>query len=102
MTLIHDKHNGWQKLCNDCNEGRVEFHTTSYFGGSRDCDECDGAGGWDADLDDFDSEVVRLKDGAVGMIVCIGTNVWLIDADDNEHDAPDVDDIAAVLESELA
>jgi hypothetical protein len=96
--LHYDKHEGWQKLCNDCNEGRVEFHTTSYFGGIRNCNECEGAGGFEADLADFDGETVRLH---TGETVTVGDGqFWSMDGDPLRDG--DVDDIAAVLESELA
>ena len=96
--LHYDKHNGWQKLCDDCNEGRVEFHTTSYFGGIRDCYECEGAGSFEADLADFEGEIVRLPTGEI--VLCEGGAFF--DKDYNELREADVDDIAAVLESELA
>lgn len=83
--LIHDKHEGWLTTCDYCEAG---------------CFHCDyNAVGWEADITDFDGETVRLNDGTVGIVVCFGENAWLIDADDNEYDAPDVADIAAVLEA---
>jgi hypothetical protein len=93
--LHHDKHEGWQKLCDDCNEGRVEFHTTSYFGGIRNCHECDGAGAWQADLADFKDETVRLHNG---IVVTVGLHEFF-DMDGNAIGVADVSDIAAVLEA---
>jgi excinuclease UvrABC ATPase subunit len=100
QTMLHyGKHNGWTITCGGCDgEGFIERHTaTEFLGESVECDECEGSGRWDAELFDFDNLTVRLHNG---IVVTVGADEFF-DMDGNAIGVADVDDIAAVLESEL-
>lgn len=58
MSLIHTPQ-GWVVGCEACN-GSGEVGEWREFVTSTDCDECDGAGTWDADISHFDNDELSL------------------------------------------
>jgi hypothetical protein len=94
--LIHDKHEGWLTACDDCENGQVRNHGASYLSDTGDCPTCDGAGHWQADLDDFDGLTVKLN---TGETVDVEAGMFWLDGDELRE--ADVDDIADVLDLAL-
>ena len=85
--LIHDKYGGWLTTCDECIPRNI-------WGGV--CPFCDGSrGNWDATIDDFDGETVRLTDGK-NVTVDDGL-FWSMDGDPLRK--ADIADIVAVLEA---
>ncbi len=94
--LINHKSEGWIVLC-DCDEGRVHYHTSSYLGGSRDCDDCGGMGFNYAEPADFEDQLVVTIDGVTGYAMPCDNVIILFDGEGDslgEFDIGDIDRLA--------
>lgn len=93
--LYNDKIEGWIVLCN-CNAGQVDFHTSSYLGGSRECEDCGGMGFNYAMPEDFEDELVITYDGLTGYAAHCEDCIILYDEEGESMGEFEVSDIASL------
>lgn len=92
LMLVNDKNEGWIVICN-CDEGRVHYHTSSYLGGTADCEDCGGMGYTYATPSDFEDELVVTIDGVTGYAAHCDGVVILFDGEGDSLGEFDINDI---------
>lgn len=91
--LINHKSEGWIVLC-DCDEGQVHYHTDSYLGGSRQCEDCGGMGFNYAVPADFEDQLVVTNGGATGYAAFCDDCIILFDGEGDSLGEFSMEDIA--------